>query len=131
AKFHTDPTIPHVFGRCYGREAWPPRGWPRIRDACRSGIKTRSDWSTIWTQQPIMTQYWPNAGCQWSSRTRQKFQKVITAYAIYTKRCTTVLDFVFGINRPCATLTSTVRLSLVLTSSLCNINSEICKHSLG
>ncbi|KER24378.1 hypothetical protein T265_07937 [Opisthorchis viverrini] len=37
-------------------------------------------------------------------RTRQKFQKVITAYAIYTKRCTTVLEFVLGINRPCAPL---------------------------
>ncbi|KER28361.1 LOW QUALITY PROTEIN: hypothetical protein T265_13607 [Opisthorchis viverrini] len=97
AGIHADPTIPHVFRRCYGREAWPARGWPKIRDACRSGIKRRSDWSTIWTQQPIMTQYWPNAGCQWSSRTRQKFQKVIAAYAIYTKRCTTVPDFVLGI----------------------------------
>ncbi|KER24694.1 hypothetical protein T265_07696 [Opisthorchis viverrini] len=37
-------------------------------------------------------------------RTRQKFKKVIAAYAIYTKRSTTFLDFVLGINRPCAPL---------------------------
>ncbi|KER24486.1 hypothetical protein T265_07852 [Opisthorchis viverrini] len=34
-----------------------------------------------------------------ASRTRQKSQKVIAAYAIYTKRCTTVPDFVLGVNR--------------------------------
>ncbi|KER24174.1 hypothetical protein T265_08110 [Opisthorchis viverrini] len=44
-----------------------------------------------------------------ASRTRRKFQKVITAYAIYTKRCTTVLDFVLGGNRPCAPLLGRLR----------------------
>ncbi|KER24523.1 hypothetical protein T265_07835 [Opisthorchis viverrini] len=38
------------------------------------------------------------------SRTRQNFQKAITTYAIYTKHCTTVLDFVLGVDRPCAPL---------------------------
>ncbi|GAA49210.1 hypothetical protein CLF_102688 [Clonorchis sinensis] len=33
----------------------------KIWDACRSYIKPRTDWSKVWTQQPIMTQYWPNA----------------------------------------------------------------------
>ncbi|GAA55403.1 hypothetical protein CLF_107837 [Clonorchis sinensis] len=52
-------------GCCFGQKAYPTQDWPGIRDACRSGIKPRSDWSKIWTQQPIMTQYWPIAGCQW------------------------------------------------------------------
>ncbi|GAA48102.1 hypothetical protein CLF_101176 [Clonorchis sinensis] len=53
------------FGCCFGQKAYPTQDWPGIQDACRSGIKSRSDWSKIWTQQPIMTQYWPIAGCQW------------------------------------------------------------------
>ncbi|GAA48740.1 hypothetical protein CLF_101976 [Clonorchis sinensis] len=51
-------------GCCYGRKAYPTQDRSEIRYACRSGIKSRSDWSKVWTQQPIMAQYWPNAGCQ-------------------------------------------------------------------
>ncbi|KAG5441975.1 hypothetical protein CSKR_110763 [Clonorchis sinensis] len=39
----------------------------------RFGIKPRSDWSKIRTQQPIMTQYWPNAGCQWCTQNASEF----------------------------------------------------------
>ncbi|KAG5442656.1 Pepsin A [Clonorchis sinensis] len=34
----------------------------------------------------------------YASRTRRNFQKVIIAYAIYMKRCTNALDFVWGVN---------------------------------
>ncbi|GAA48848.1 hypothetical protein CLF_102111 [Clonorchis sinensis] len=42
---------------CYGREAYPAQSFPKVRDGCRFGIKPRSDWSKVWTQHPIMTQY--------------------------------------------------------------------------
>ncbi|KAG5441862.1 hypothetical protein CSKR_106308 [Clonorchis sinensis] len=63
AEFHTDPALPPAVGCCFSQKAYPTQDWPGIRDACRSGIKPRSDWLKIWTQQPIMTQYWPIAGC--------------------------------------------------------------------
>ncbi|GAA48508.1 hypothetical protein CLF_101693 [Clonorchis sinensis] len=60
-------------GCCFGQKAYPTQDWPGIRDACRSGIKPRSDWSKIWTQQPIMTQYWPIAGCRWCIQNASEF----------------------------------------------------------
>ncbi|GAA55482.1 hypothetical protein CLF_108092 [Clonorchis sinensis] len=87
-------------GCCFSQKAYPTQDWPGIRDPCRSGIKPTSDWLKIWTQQPIMTQYWPIAGCQWCIQNASEFQKIITVYAIYKKRCTNALDFVWGVNIP-------------------------------
>ncbi|KAG5453127.1 hypothetical protein CSKR_104163, partial [Clonorchis sinensis] len=67
------PALPPVVGCCFGQKAYPTQDWPGIRDACRSGIKPRSDWSKIWPQQPIMTQYWPIAGCQWCIQNASEF----------------------------------------------------------
>ncbi|KER27358.1 hypothetical protein T265_13822, partial [Opisthorchis viverrini] len=84
--------------RCTALRIYSVSGYNFLEFLTRSGAPLATG---IW---PIMTQYWPNAGCQWRSRTRQKFQKVIAAYAIYTKRCTPVPEFVLGVNRPCAPL---------------------------
>ncbi|KER23921.1 hypothetical protein T265_14524, partial [Opisthorchis viverrini] len=48
---HTDPALPLAVRCRYGLEVYPAQDW----DTCRSGIKLRSDWSKVWTQQPIMT----------------------------------------------------------------------------
>ncbi|GAA55322.1 hypothetical protein CLF_107576 [Clonorchis sinensis] len=66
---------PDVVGCWYGRKAYPTQDWPEIRDACRSSTKPRSDWSKIWTQQPIMTQYWPIAGCQCCIQNASEFRE--------------------------------------------------------
>ncbi|KER20731.1 hypothetical protein T265_10784 [Opisthorchis viverrini] len=68
AEIHTDPALPPAVRCCSGREACPAQDWPIVQDACRFGIKPRSDWSKVWTQEPIMTQYWPNAVADVSSR---------------------------------------------------------------
>ncbi|GAA47256.1 hypothetical protein CLF_100137 [Clonorchis sinensis] len=64
AEFHPDPALLLAIGCCYGRKSYPTQDWPEIKDACRSGIKPGSDWSKVRSQHPIMTQYWPNVGCQ-------------------------------------------------------------------
>ncbi|KAG5452532.1 hypothetical protein CSKR_103331 [Clonorchis sinensis] len=94
AEFHTDPALPPAVGCCFSQKAYPTQDWPGIRDACRSGIKPRSDWSKIWTQQPIMTQYWPIAGCQWCIQNASEFQKTRPVRAtelrrlqVFHKRC--------------------------------------------
>ncbi|KAG5452173.1 hypothetical protein CSKR_111494 [Clonorchis sinensis] len=39
-----------------------------------------------------------------ASRTCQNFRKLVAAYSMYMKRCKNVLDFVLGVNIPCAPL---------------------------
>ncbi|KAG5446833.1 hypothetical protein CSKR_203622 [Clonorchis sinensis] len=60
--------------RC-GRKAYLTQDLQEIWDACRSGIKPSSDWSKVFTQQPIMTQCWPNAHCQWRIQNASEFSK--------------------------------------------------------
>ncbi|GAA52293.1 hypothetical protein CLF_107753 [Clonorchis sinensis] len=70
---NTTALLQQAIGCCYGRKAYPTQDWPEIQDACRSDIKIRSDWSKVWTQRPIMTQYWPNADCQWCIQNASEF----------------------------------------------------------
>ncbi|KER23354.1 hypothetical protein T265_14659, partial [Opisthorchis viverrini] len=105
AKFHTYHVLPLTVRYCYGREVHPTRDWPRIRDACRFRVKRSSDWSNVWTQHPIMTQYWLNTGCQWRIQKASEFPgRYCRLRSMYMKCFTSVADFVLGVNVPYAPL---------------------------
>ncbi|KER28590.1 hypothetical protein T265_04633 [Opisthorchis viverrini] len=76
-ELHTDPALTLAVRCCYVREAHPTQEWPKSpRVTCLFGIKPRSDWPKVRTQQPITTHYAPNGVCQWRIQNASEFSEL-------------------------------------------------------